>query len=56
VASALGPVLLAWRVERTVSYAVMFQILAGVMAAAAAAALAIRLPPPMPAVGDAREA
>jgi MFS family permease len=46
VASALGPLLLAWCVERTGSYAVMFRLLAGVIAAVAAAALVAPLPRP----------
>ena len=46
VASAVGPLLLAWCVERTGSYAVMFRVLAGVIAAVAAAALVAPLPRP----------
>ena len=46
VASAVGPLLLAWCVERTGSYAVMFRLLAGVIAAVAAAALVAPLPRP----------
>jgi MFS family permease len=45
VASALGPLLLAWCVERTGSYAAMFRILAGVIAVVAVAALVAPLPP-----------
>jgi MFS family permease len=39
LASALGPLLLAWCVEWTGSYAIMFRTLAGVIAAVACAAL-----------------
>ena len=46
VASALGPLLLAWCVEFTGSYAAMFRILAGVIAATAAAALVVEIPRP----------
>jgi MFS family permease len=45
VASAVGPLLLAWCVERTGSYAVMFHILAGVIAVVSIAALIVPLPP-----------
>jgi MFS family permease len=45
VASALGPLLLAWCVDRTGSYAAMFRILAAVIAAVAVAALLVPLPP-----------
>jgi MFS family permease len=44
VASALGPLLLAWCVERTGSYTAMFWILAGVIAAVGGAALLIAMP------------
>jgi MFS family permease len=44
LASALGPLLLAWCIEATGSYAAMFRILAGVVAANAFAALVIDLP------------
>jgi MFS family permease len=47
VASALGPLLLAWCVERTGSYAVMFRLLAVVIAAVAAAAVVAPLPRPV---------
>lgn len=49
VASAIGPLLLAWCVEWTGSYTVMFQALAAVIGAAAVAALLVSLPdaPPM---------
>jgi MFS family permease len=46
LASAVGPLLLAWCVERTGSYAAMFQILAGVIFLAALAASLTRLPEP----------
>lgn len=49
VASAIGPLLLAWCLEATGSYEVMFNILAGVIAFVGAAALVVSLPPP-PAV------
>ena len=42
-ASALGPLLLAWCVDWTGSYAAMFRILAAVIAATALSALAVRL-------------
>jgi hypothetical protein len=44
VASAIGPLLLAWCVEWTGSYTLMFQALAAVIAAAALAALVVSLP------------
>ena len=50
VASALGPLLLAWCVERTGSYAAMFRILAGVIAVVAVAALVAPLPREQPGV------
>jgi MFS family permease len=53
LASALGPLLLAWCVEWTGSYAAMFQILAGVIGANAAAALLVTLPPPAASTPDA---
>lgn len=46
VASAVGPLLLAWCLEATGSYAAMFNILAGVIAVVALAALVVSLPPP----------
>ena len=55
LASALGPLLLAWCVEWTGSYAVMFQVLAAVIALVAAAALIVSLPPPMPVPGPGAE-
>jgi MFS family permease len=45
LASAVGPLLLAWCVETTGSYRAMFLALAGVIALLAAAALFVRLPP-----------
>lgn len=60
VASAVGPLLLAWCLESTGSYAAMFHILAAVIAAVAVAALLVSLPdaPPvmyanLPREGDA---
>jgi MFS family permease len=50
LASAIGPVLLAWYVETAGSYAGMFRVLAVAVAATAAAALVVSLP--APAVGD----
>jgi MFS family permease len=44
VASALGPLLLAWCVEWTGSYAMMFRALAGVIALVACAALVVPEP------------
>ena len=44
LASAVGPLLLAWCVQRTGSYAAMFQILAVVIGSVAAAALLVALP------------
>ena len=44
LASAIGPVILAWCVATTGSYESMFRILAGVVALVAAAALIVRLP------------
>jgi MFS family permease len=44
VASAIGPLLLAWCVEWTGSYTAMFQVLAAVIAAAGLAALVVALP------------
>jgi MFS family permease len=46
LASATGPLLLAWCVEATGSYAIMFRILSGVVVLAAVAALAVELPRP----------
>jgi MFS family permease len=59
VASAVGPLLLAWSLEWTGSYAGMFLLLSGVIAAVAVAALLMSMPdaPPvlnrMPHAGDA---
>jgi MFS family permease len=44
VASALGPLLLAWCAAATGSYAVAFYVLAAVVTALAAAAIAVRMP------------
>jgi MFS family permease len=49
LASALGPLLLAWCVDWTGSYAMMFRALAGVIAGVAVAAAVAPLPPPIPA-------
>lgn len=49
VASAVGPLLLAWCVEWTGSYAAMFRVLAGVIAAVAGVSLFTRLPGGSPA-------
>jgi MFS family permease len=46
LASALGPLLLAWCIDMTGSYAAMFRILSAVIAAMAVAALAVEIPPP----------
>jgi MFS family permease len=46
LASALGPLLLAWCVEHTGSYAAMFRILAAVIAATALVALGVEMPRP----------
>lgn len=45
IASAVGPLLLAWCLDATGSYAAMFNILAGVIALVALAALVVSLPP-----------
>jgi hypothetical protein len=45
LASAIGPVMLAWCVDWTGSYAAMFRILAAVIAAVAMSALAVSMPP-----------
>jgi MFS family permease len=44
VASAVGPLLVAWGVERTRSYALVFLVLAAVIGALGLAALAVKLP------------
>jgi MFS family permease len=49
LASALGPLLLAWGIELTGSYAAIFQVLAAVIGATALGALLVSLPAPMPA-------
>jgi hypothetical protein len=48
LASAAGPLLLAWCVELTGSYAAMFDILAAVIGATAVAALLTPLPQDSP--------
>jgi MFS family permease len=48
LASAIGPLLLAWCVEWTGSYQAMFRILAGVIALTALAAVVTRIPEPRP--------
>jgi MFS family permease len=48
VASAIGPLLLAWGVEQSGSYAGTFQSLAAVIAVSALAALVVSLPDPPP--------
>jgi MFS family permease len=45
LASAVGPVLLAWCVDATGSYAAMFRVLAAIVAAAALAAALTPTPP-----------
>lgn len=47
LASAVGPVLLAWCVEATGSYAAMFRVLAVIVALAALAAAVTPMPPPV---------
>lgn len=54
VASAIGPLLLAWCLEWTGSYAAMFQILAAVIALVAVAALSISLPDAPPVLSQMR--
>lgn len=51
VASAVGPLLLAYWVERTGSYGTMFTLLAGVVAVNAVGALLVRMPRPDEAPG-----
>lgn len=46
LASAVGPLLLAWCVEATGSYAAMFRILSAVVGATAIAAFVVRMPVP----------
>ena len=46
LASAVGPLLLAWCVDWTGSYSAMFQLLAGVIGLAAVGAVLVNLPPP----------
>jgi MFS family permease len=52
VASAVGPLLLAWCLEWTGSYVAMFQILSGVIAAVALAALLVSLPDAPPILDE----
>jgi MFS family permease len=47
LASATGPLLLAWCVDATGSYAAMFRILAAVVALTAVAALVVEIPKPI---------
>jgi MFS family permease len=47
LASALGPLLLAWCVDATGSYAAMFRILSGVVVITALSALVVDLPSPV---------
>jgi MFS family permease len=47
LASAIGPLLLAWCVSWTGSYAAMFHLLAAVVLVAAVAATVVPLPPPI---------
>jgi MFS family permease len=47
LASAMGPLLLAWCVASTGSYAAMFRILAAVITVTAAAALIVEIPKPV---------
>jgi MFS family permease len=57
LASAIGPLLLAWCVAATGSYAAMFQVLAAIVLATAAAALLVPLPPALavpPRLGPSR--
>ena len=44
LASAIGPLLLAWSVDRTGTYTTMFRLLAGTIAAVGIAALLVRVP------------
>jgi MFS family permease len=48
VASAIGPLLLAWCVAWTGSYAAMFNVLAAAIGVTALAALIVSMPPPAP--------
>lgn len=48
MASAIGPLLLAWCLEWTGSYAAVFELLSGAIAVVAVAALVISLPEPPP--------
>ena len=53
VASAVGPLLLAWCLERTGSYTAMFEILSAAIAVVAIAALVISLPDAPPVLDTA---
>jgi MFS family permease len=55
LASALGPLLLAWCVDQTGSYAAMFRILAAVTATTALAALVVEIPAPISAPAPATQ-
>ena len=48
LASAIGPLLLAWCIEWTGSYAAMFRLLAAVIAITAVYAAVVPIPPPAP--------
>ena len=52
VASAIGPLLLAWCLEWTGSYVAMFEILAASIALVALAALVVSLPDPPPMLNE----
>jgi MFS family permease len=54
VASAIGPLLLAWTLELTGSYVAIFEILAAVIAATAVAAILVSLPAPPPVLSPVR--
>jgi MFS family permease len=56
LASAVGPLLLAWCVEWTGSYGAMFRILAGVIAVVAVSALFVAVPKPSDQPSKVREA
>lgn len=56
VASAVGPLLLAWCLARTGSYAGMFQVLAGIISAVGIAALVMSLPDAPPVFDRTRQA
>lgn len=56
IASAVGPLLLAWCLEWTGSYVAIFQILAGTIVLVALAALVVSLPDPPPVLSSLPEA